>query len=98
MSASTARRRPYLVPPDLDRVAPRSPTARGVAVFLDVPAGDGSLGDTELLGLAETLHELARELVPGATTHTEVTLAKAPAPAPTASARPASHRTRREAS
>ena len=98
MSASTARRRPYLVPPDLDRVAPRSPTARGVAVFLDVPAGDGSLGDTELLGLAETLHELARELVPGATTHTEVTLAKAPAPAPAAFPLPVAHRARREAS
>lgn len=98
MSAPAIRRRPYLVPPDLDRVAPRSPTARGVAVFLDVPAGDGYLGDTELLGLAETLHELARELVPGATTHTEVTLAKAPAPAPTAPPPRTGHRARREAS
>ena len=69
-----------------------------MAVFLDVPAGDGYLGDTELLGLAETLHELARELVPSATTHTEVTLAKAPAPAPTASPPRTGHRGRREAS
>lgn len=98
MSAPAVRRRPFPDPPDLDRVAPRSPTARGVAVFLDVPAGDGYLGDTELLGLAETLHELARELVPGATTHTEVTLAKAPAPAPTAPPPRTGHRARREAS
>jgi hypothetical protein len=98
MSASIVRRRPYLIPPDLDRVAPRSPTARGVAVFLDVPAGDGYPDATELLALAETLHELARELVPGATTHTEVTLTGVPDAAATSAPVPVGHRIPREVS
>ena len=49
-----------------------------MAVFLGVPAGDGFPDTKELLGLAEALHELARELVPSATTHTEVTLTRPP--------------------
>lgn len=51
------------------RPAPR-PSARGVTVVLDLP--DASAGD--LFDVADTLHSLALDLVPGASAHTEVHL------------------------
>lgn len=51
---------------------------RGVVVYLDVPSGSGYPDTTELVDLADTLHELAQDLVPGATTRTEVTLTTPP--------------------
>lgn len=46
------------------------PSARGVTVVLDLP--DASPGD--LFDVADTLHSLALDLVPGASAHTEVHL------------------------
>ena len=51
------------------RPVPR-PSARGVTVVLDLP--DASSGD--LFDVADTLHSLALDLVPGANAHTEVHL------------------------
>lgn len=51
------------------RPVPR-PSARGVTVVLDLP--DASPGD--LFDVADTLHSLALDLVPGASAHTEVHL------------------------
>lgn len=45
---------------------------RAVVVRLHVPSGDGFPDTPELVGLAETLHELARDLVPGASSSAEV--------------------------
>lgn len=53
----------------LSRPVPR-PAARGVTVVLDLP--DASPGD--LFDVADTLHSLALDLVPGASAHTEVHL------------------------
>lgn len=59
------------------------PTARrGVAVFVEVPSGEGYPDSGELLDLAGTLYELAQELVPGATTRTEVRLTDEPGERP----------------
>lgn len=74
-----APRSPKLSSPD-----PRRPGNavghRGVVVYLDVPSGSGFPDTTELVDLADTLHELAQDLVPGATTRTEVTLTTRPGP------------------
>lgn len=45
---------------------------RAVVVRLHVPSGAGFPDTPELVDLAETLHELARDLVPGATSSAEV--------------------------
>lgn len=47
---------------------------RGVTVYLDVPEGSGFPDDAELFGLADVLHELAQDLVPGASARTDVTM------------------------
>lgn len=47
---------------------------RGVVVHLDIPEGPDAPDATELVDLAEALHELARDLIPSAVTRTEVTL------------------------
>lgn len=84
MSSSAARRRPS-APATSNRsarfpVAPAHPepgtVRRGLSVVLEVPT-DGP-GTAELLSLAGTLHELALDLVPGATARTEVHLLPAP--------------------
>lgn len=84
MSSSAARRRP--APPATTTPSSRFPVApahpvpgtarRGLSVVLEVPS-DGP-GTAELLSLAGTLHELALDLVPGATARTEVHLLPAP--------------------
>lgn len=51
---------------------------RGVTVHVDVPGGSGFPDTAELMALAETLHSLALDLLPGAAAHTEVTFAGAP--------------------
>jgi DNA-binding winged helix-turn-helix (wHTH) protein len=58
------------------------PTARSIAVFLDVPSSAGAVDARELFGLADALHDLARELIPGASAHTEVRLAEPLVPEP----------------
>lgn len=57
---------------------------RGVVVSLRVPSGAGFPDSAELLDLADTLQELARDLMPGASAHTEVTLTAPPTPRPPA--------------
>ncbi|HWS58449.1 MAG TPA: hypothetical protein VN257_07920 [Actinotalea sp.] len=86
MSSSAAPRR--TAAPPADTLAGRrattatDPVRRGLSVVLDVPA-DGP--DTaELFGLADILHELALDLVPGSTARTSVTLG----PVPTTGGRP----------
>ncbi|MBX9243309.1 hypothetical protein ICW40_00605 [Actinotalea ferrariae] len=56
------------------REMPDAPRGRGVAVYVEVPTGDGFPDSGELLDLAGALYELAQDLVPGATTRTEVRL------------------------
>ena len=56
------------------RTMPDAVRTRGVAVYVEVPDGEGFPDSGELLDLAGTLYELAQELVPGATTRTEVRL------------------------
>ena len=59
--------------------APQRPAGgRGVAVFVDLPTGAGAPTAAELVELADTLRELAQDLVPGAPTRTEVTLVDPP--------------------
>ncbi|MCU1432698.1 MAG: hypothetical protein JWP95_1803 [Actinotalea sp.] len=58
---------------------PEPSHSRGVAVFVEVPTGEGIPDSEELLRLAGALYELAQDLVPGATTRTEVRLADEPA-------------------
>lgn len=92
MSSSPARRRPAAPAPSTPSrrfpVAPPHPEPgtgpRGLSVVLEVPA-DGP-GTAELLHLAGALHELALDLVPGATARTEVHLL--PAPVATEAGRP----------
>ena len=64
-------------PPGPVAVLPAADERRGVTVVLDVPSGDGYPDDVELLALADVLLELARDLVPGAATRTQVTLGRA---------------------
>ena len=56
------------------RDMPEPSRARGVSVFVEVPTGEGFPDSEELLRLAGALYELAQDLVPGATTRTEVRL------------------------
>ncbi len=65
------------------RDLPDAPRGRGVAVYVEVPDGDGFPDCGELPDLAGALYELAQDLVPGATTRTEVRLVDG-APTPTA--------------
>lgn len=60
--------------PRARRPLPDPPHARGVALFVEVPEGEGYPDSAELLDLAGALYELAQDLVPGATTRTEVRL------------------------
>lgn len=76
MSTSTQPRRTR-APHDRPALPERS-HSRGVAVYVEVPDGDGFPDSTELLDLAGALYELAQDLVPGATTRTEVRLTDAP--------------------
>lgn len=66
----------------LRRDLPAAPRGRGVAVFVEVPDGEGFPDAGELLDLAGALYEIAQDLVPGATTRTEVRLGDAGAPVP----------------
>lgn len=73
--------------PRADDAGPGEPAhgsepARGVVVSLEVPSGAGFPDSPELVDLADALHELARDLVPGATARTEVTLTAPPSPRP----------------
>jgi len=78
MSSSAARRRSSVpsvtahFPVAPPRPVPEPTARRGLTVVIEVP--DDGPGSAELLVLAGTLHELALELVPGATTRTEVNL------------------------
>ncbi len=69
LPARTSLPRARRPPPD-----PGTPHSRGVSVFVEVPEGEGYPDSAELLDLAGALYELAQDLVPGATTHTEVRL------------------------
>lgn len=71
MSSSSAQR---TRPTHARRALPERPHSRGVAVYVEVPDGDGFPDSAELLDLAGALYELAQDLVPGATTRTEVRL------------------------
>lgn len=70
MTGQSALRRPPAAraEPDRHRI---QPTARSIAVFLDVAEAARGVDAPELFGLADALHDLARELVPGARAHTE---------------------------
>ncbi|WP_182113179.1 MULTISPECIES: hypothetical protein [unclassified Actinotalea] len=82
MSNRTTGTRPLPHPHRERTPLPERTARRGVAVYVEVPSGEGFPDSGELLDLAGTLYELAQDLVPGATTRTEVRLTDDAPPEP----------------